>query len=147
MFSEYSALGIVHKILKMHIKPGDFCIDATSGNGHDSVYLCELCGENGHVLAMDIQPEAVESTQTNLAEHGFSVYLADTRALRDYDTEPYRFPAALVAGSERYGISRDWYDGNENMIKIPMRGVSDSLNVGVAASIFLYEMSQRLHAE
>ena len=72
MFSEYSALGIVHKILKMHIKPGDFCIDATSGNGHDSVYLCELCGESGHVLAMDIQPEAVESTKTNLAEHGFS---------------------------------------------------------------------------
>ena len=68
MFSEYSALGIVHKILKMHIKPGDFCIDATSGNGHDSVYLCELCGENGKVLAMDIQPEAVESTKANLAE-------------------------------------------------------------------------------
>ena len=81
-----------------------------------------------------------------LSARGFSVYLADTRAERDYDTEPYRFPAALVAGSERYGISRDWYDGSENMIKIPMRGISDSLNVGVAASIFLYEMSQRLHA-
>ena len=72
MFSEFSALGIVHKILKMHIKPGDFCIDATSGNGHDSVYLCELCGKSGHVLAMDIQPDAVESTKANLAEHGFS---------------------------------------------------------------------------
>ena len=71
MFSEFSALGIVHKILKMHIKPGDYCIDATSGNGHDSVYLCELCGKEGHVLAMDIQPEAVESTKQNLAEHGF----------------------------------------------------------------------------
>ena len=90
---------------------------------------------------------SVDECREWLGKHGFSVYLADTRALRDYDTEPYRFPAALVAGSERYGISKSWYDGTENMIKIPMRGISDSLNVGVAASIFLYEMSQRLHAE
>ena len=94
-----------------------------------------------------VEFENTDDCRRWLFEHGFSVYLADTRALRDYDTEPYRFPAALVAGSERYGISKDWYDGHENMIKIPMRGVSDSLNVGVAASIFLYEMSQRLHAE
>ena len=72
MFSEFSALGIVHKILKMHIKPGDFCIDATAGNGHDSVYLCELTGKEGKLLAMDIQQSAVDSTAANLAEHGFS---------------------------------------------------------------------------
>ncbi|MBR4940555.1 MAG: hypothetical protein IKZ19_00955 [Clostridia bacterium] len=93
-----------------------------------------------------VEFDTVDLCRAWLAEHGFSVYLADTRAERYYDTEPYRFPAALVAGSERYGISRSWYDGTENMIKIPMRGISDSLNVGVAASIFLYEMSQRLHA-
>ncbi len=72
MFSEFSALGIVHKILKIHIKPGDFCIDATCGNGHDSVYLCELCGKSGKLLAMDIQEDAVVSTKSNLEEHGFS---------------------------------------------------------------------------
>lgn len=93
-----------------------------------------------------VEFSSVDECREWLACHGFSVYLADTRALRDYDTEPYAFPAALVAGSERYGISKSWYDGRENMIKIPMRGVSDSLNVGVAASIFLYEMSQRLHS-
>jgi hypothetical protein len=49
MFSQFSALGIVHKILKIHIKPGDFCIDATSGNGHDSVYLCEMNGEQTNI--------------------------------------------------------------------------------------------------
>ncbi|MBQ5972920.1 MAG: hypothetical protein IJL69_01865 [Oscillospiraceae bacterium] len=81
-----------------------------------------------------------------LAGHGFTVYLADTRARRDYDRETYRFPAAVVAGCERYGISREWYDGTERLIKIPMRGVSDSLNVGVAASVFLYEMSGQRYA-
>lgn len=92
-----------------------------------------------------VEFETVGECRNWLSDHGFSVYLTDTRAERDYDTEPYRFPAALVAGSERYGISHQWYDGRENMIKIPMRGVSDSLNVGVSTSIFLYEMSQRLY--
>lgn len=71
MFSEYSALGIVHKILKMHIKPGDFCIDATCGNGHDSVYLCELCGKSGKLISIDIQEDAVTATKKALAENGF----------------------------------------------------------------------------
>ncbi|MGN0628027.1 MAG: class I SAM-dependent methyltransferase [Oscillospiraceae bacterium] len=72
MFSEWSAIDIVHKMLKARIKPGDFCIDATAGNGHDTVFLCELVGSGGKVLAMDIQQSAVDSTRENLAEHGFS---------------------------------------------------------------------------
>ena len=72
MFSEWSAIDIVHKMLKNTVKPGDFCIDATAGNGHDTVFLCELVGKEGKVLAMDIQQSAVDSTRTNLAEHCFS---------------------------------------------------------------------------
>ena len=72
MFSDWSALDIVHKMLRLHIKPGDFCIDATAGNGHDTVFLCELVGESGKVVAMDIQPDAVLSTKQNLLEHDFS---------------------------------------------------------------------------
>lgn len=72
MTGEWSAIDIVHKVLESLVKPGSFCIDATAGNGHDTVFLCGLCGENGKVLAMDIQESAVESTKANLAEHGFS---------------------------------------------------------------------------
>ncbi len=72
MYSDWSALDIVHKMLRLHIKTGDFCIDATAGNGHDTVFLCDLVGEGGKVLAMDIQPEAVESTRQNLFEHGYA---------------------------------------------------------------------------
>ncbi len=42
-------------------------------------------------------------------------------------------------GSERYGISREWYDINADSIKIPMYGDCDSLNVGIAATLILYE--------
>ena len=46
---------------------------------------------------------------------------------------------ALVMGSERYGISREWYEGDYKMIAIPMAGSCDSLNVGVAATVLAYE--------
>ena len=46
--------------------PGARAIDATMGNGHDTKWLCELAGEDGHVYAFDIQAQAVESTRARL---------------------------------------------------------------------------------
>jgi len=51
---------------------GARAIDATMGNGHDTLWLCELAGECGHVSAFDIQPEAVENTRQRLEAAGFS---------------------------------------------------------------------------
>lgn len=68
----FSALQIIHKILREHVQPGDICIDATAGRGKDTLFLAELVGENGHVTAFDIQKDAVDSTRTLLAEHGMS---------------------------------------------------------------------------
>lgn len=58
--------------MKEQIKPGDLCIDATAGNGHDTLLLCRLVGDTGRVLAFDIQPEALERTRSRLTEHGVS---------------------------------------------------------------------------
>lgn len=103
-------------------------------------------GSMGAIFSVPIVEFAsVSECRSWLSERGFSVWLADTRAAADYRTTKYSFPAALVCGCERYGISREWYDGSENLVKIPMRGVSDSLNVGVAASVFIYEMAARLY--
>lgn len=66
----FSALNIIHKILREHIRPGDICIDATAGRGKDTLFLAELVGESGHVTAFDIQEEAVESTRSLLKENG-----------------------------------------------------------------------------
>ena len=45
-------------------------MDATSGNGHDTEFLCRLAGPTGRVLALDIQPAAVENTNTRLGAAG-----------------------------------------------------------------------------
>lgn len=49
--------------LKQQIKPGDLCMDATMGNGNDTLLLCQLASPGGHCLAFDIQAEALANTQ------------------------------------------------------------------------------------
>lgn len=66
-----NTLTLVHKYLEQFIRPGDFIIDATAGNGRDTAFLCGLTGKTGRVLAFDIQPQAVENTTKRLVESGW----------------------------------------------------------------------------
>lgn len=120
------------------------------GAGVDAVFLCNrkarlthpklIKGSQGAVLSVPFfEFEKVEDCRRWLRENGVTVYLADTRAKLYYYDEPFGKKTALVMGSERYGISREWYDGEYEMIAIPMRGSCDSLNVGVAATVLAYE--------
>lgn len=54
----------VNKIfLEKIIEKGHVVIDATMGNGYDTVYLGNLVGETGKVYAFDVQEEALSSTR------------------------------------------------------------------------------------
>lgn len=68
----FSALDIIKRILDEHVQEGDICIDATAGRGHDTLHLCRLVGDSGHVTAFDIQQDAVDSTKNLLDKNGFS---------------------------------------------------------------------------
>ena len=50
--------------------PGARAIDATMGNGHDTLWLCERVGHEGKVYAFDVQPEAVARTRERLIDAG-----------------------------------------------------------------------------
>ncbi|MGF1657219.1 MAG: class I SAM-dependent methyltransferase [Verrucomicrobiales bacterium] len=58
-----------HEAVKKFLKPGDFAIDATAGNGHDTLFLAQQVGEEGRVAAFDIQLEALEASARLLASH------------------------------------------------------------------------------
>lgn len=49
------------------LKTGDVAIDATMGNGNDTVFLAELVGETGKVYAFDIQERALQQTEIKLS--------------------------------------------------------------------------------
>lgn len=54
--------------LEQVVKPGYVCVDATTGNGNDTLFLSEMVGENGFVYGFDVQKIAVESTLEKLCE-------------------------------------------------------------------------------
>lgn len=58
-----------HFLLKTVVKPHDYVIDATMGNGFDTVFLAQLVGEKGKVFAFDIQETALSATFKRLKEH------------------------------------------------------------------------------
>jgi predicted methyltransferase len=55
-------------LLSKAITPGDITIDATVGNGHDTVLLAELVGSQGMVYGFDIQQDAILQTSKRLKE-------------------------------------------------------------------------------
>lgn len=51
-----------------HLGCGDFAVDFTMGNGHDTEFLSKTVGEKGKVIAFDIQEKAIISTEKRLKE-------------------------------------------------------------------------------
>lgn len=70
MYILRSARWIASDVLTQVVREGDTVIDATLGNGHDTVFLATLVGKNGRVVGFDIQPDAVERTSARLQEEG-----------------------------------------------------------------------------
>lgn len=59
----YKIIELAHIMLQNHLKPGDTAIDATCGNGHDTLFLSNIVGNEGKILSYDIQLEALESAK------------------------------------------------------------------------------------
>ncbi len=53
---------------------------------------------------------------------------------------PYRDPTLIVIGSEGSGLSDELAKACSTLVRIPMRGGPDSLNVAVAAGLMLFEI-------
>jgi len=81
-----------------------------------------------------------DETRRWLRENGFQVVLADPECPIGYRGAPYKDKVAVVVGSERYGLTGGWPASADLAVSLPMRGRADSLNVGQAAAVILYEV-------
>ncbi|KAB0667479.1 methyltransferase domain-containing protein [Oryzomonas japonica] len=61
---------LTHLLLRHFVRSGDRAVDATCGNGNDTLLLAELVGPTGRVWGFDIQQEAVDGTARKLAARG-----------------------------------------------------------------------------
>ena len=80
-----------------------------------------------------------------LRERGFQVIAADMHAEKNYTDVDFRLPSVLAMGSEGKGLGPQSREQCDSLVRIPIAGCVESLNVSVSAGVLLYEaMRQRL---
>ncbi len=62
------------------------------------------------------------------------------RAEMDYQAMNYQHPLILLMGSERHGLAEEMQATCDNIVRIPMAGRTDSLNLAAASAVMLYEI-------
>lgn len=92
------------------VQPGDSVVDATMGNGKDTLFLCGLVGETGHVYAFDVQEEAVRRTQERVGEAGFAA--RTTLLLAGHETMARHVPQGVKAVMFNLG----WLPGAQHIV-------------------------------
>lgn len=138
-------------------------LDAVSDPGNLGTIMrtAEAVGANGIILLGDStdphDPTAVKAsmgalfsltlTQTNwtdftkwVASHGITMVGTSDHAQADYQAVEYKRPLVLLMGSERHGLSSEMEAACNHMVRIPMKGRGDSLNLAVATAVALYEI-------
>ena len=63
-------LAFAQLLLLQALQPGDRALDATAGNGHDTLLLAQCVGEHGSVYAFDVQEQALAATRDRLQQAG-----------------------------------------------------------------------------
>jgi TrmH family RNA methyltransferase len=74
-----------------------------------------------------------------LRQHAFQIFATRVDGAVDYTSVHYASRSAVVLGSEAQGLSSIWQGADVTSIKLPVRGIGDSLNVSVTGAILFYE--------
>jgi TrmH family RNA methyltransferase len=93
----------------------------------------------GTVLSLPVVDVERDEALRWLRRRGVRTIAADPAAPTSYRDARWIGPLAIVLGSERHGLAPFWRDAADVTVSIPMLGVADSLNVGHAAALLLYE--------
>lgn len=117
-------------------------VDAVVIPDHGSAQLNEdaIKTSSGALLRMTICRESNLKTVVNLAkQYGMQICAATEKGATSYLAVDYRKPTLLIMGSEDTGISSELLRMADVRASLPIRGEIQSLNVSVAAGIFIYE--------
>ncbi len=80
-----------------------------------------------------------------LKNSGLLVISATEKSEKDFFTADLKVPVTLVLGSEDEGVSAEYLKLSDTLVRIPMMGEIESLNVSVAAGVMMFEVvRQRL---
>lgn len=80
---ESNSIQIAHLLLKEALKNAKIIVDATAGNGNDTLFIAQNATDEAKIFAFDIQEEALESAKAKLTAENFADKVAFIHASHD----------------------------------------------------------------
>lgn len=93
----------------------------------------------GCIFTMPVVTTTAEDTIDWLRSQKIRIFGTALTATRYYHETDLRHAAAIIMGTEATGLSNTWLEQADELIKIPMMGKIDSMNVSVSAAIIVFE--------
>ena len=93
----------------------------------------------GCIFTMPVVTSSSEEAMDWLRSTGVKMFGTALTATHHYHETNFDVPAAIIMGSEANGLSKPWLEGADDLIKIPMMGKIDSMNVSASAAIVIFE--------
>lgn len=132
-------------------------VRSTAALGGDAVFLGRQSADpfsrrslrvsmgTGLKLPVYQHDDALETAKRLRDRHGYSLVGAalDPRAIELGDYAKRAARIALCLGNEATGLDGDWLETCDTLLRLDMERQTDSLNVSVAAGVFLYALQRR----
>ncbi len=139
-------------------KPGNLgtILRSSDAVGVDALIVCDPCTDIhnpnvvrasvGTLFTVPVIEAAGQETLSWLKQRGIQIVAATPHAQGEFTQVNLAQPVAIAMGTEQLGLSDLWMKQSDIQVKIPMRGVADSLNVAMATTLLLYEALRQRHA-
>jgi TrmH family RNA methyltransferase len=136
-------------------KPGNVgaVLRSADGAGADAVIAADpqmdffnpntIRASTGTVFSIPFAAAPADDVLAFLHDHGIRAFAARPDASLEYTYADLTGPVAIVLGSEASGHTSEWSRPDVTAVRLPMRGVADSLNVATTAAVLLYEAARQ----
>ncbi len=136
-------------------KPGNLgtILRSSDAAGIDLLIVCDPCTDvynpnvvrasTGTLFTTPVVQASLQETLAFLAENTIQVCAATPKGEMNFTKQNLKGPIAIVVGCEQYGLSQKWFERADILVKIPMFGEADSLNVAQATTLLLYEVRRQ----
>jgi len=132
-------------------KPGNLgaILRTTDASGVHAILLCNsrvdvfnpnvIRSSLGCVFSQKVIPCTNQEAMRWIKHNRFTLYAASPDTVHLYSNADLRKPCVVAFGAEDVGLSSEWLRAADTVIKIPMLGQIDSLNVGASVAIIAFE--------
>lgn len=134
-------IGTIYRTLDSAAADGVILVDPISKLNNEKI----TSSSRGTNLIIPTVSATYSDTIKYLLDNGYDIYLGEPELGKNYKEYNYNGKIAIVTGNERFGINPDWYNHKSIKVFIPMEGSQNSLNVGIASSILIYEAYMKRH--